>query len=86
MTFREFGPWLQQQLGCKVQKISVNAGFTCPNRDGTLGSGGCTFCNNQTFNPAYCKPALSVAAQLEEGKRFFARNFGCITRFIIWNF
>lgn len=75
MTFREFGPWLQQQLGCKVQKISVNAGFTCPNRDGTLGSGGCTFCNNQTFNPAYCKPELSVAAQLEEGKRFFERKY-----------
>lgn len=75
MTFREFGPWLQEQLGCKVQKISVNAGFSCPNRDGTLGNGGCTFCNNQTFNPAYCRPELSVSAQLEEGKRFFARKY-----------
>ena len=56
MNYTEYGPWLQEQLGTKVQKISVNAGFTCPNRDGTVGYGGCTFCNNQTFNPEYCQP------------------------------
>ena len=75
MKYIEFGPWLQSQLGCKVQKISVNAGMTCPNRDGTLGTGGCTFCNNQTFNPAYCRTEKSVTQQLEEGKQFFARKY-----------
>lgn len=75
MKYKEFGPWLQEQLGTKVQKISVNAGFTCPNRDGTVGHGGCTFCNNQTFNPAYCQPTKSISQQLEEGKRFFARKY-----------
>lgn len=75
MKYVEFGPWLQSELGCKVQKISVNAGMTCPNRDGTLGTGGCTFCNNQTFNPAYCRTEKTVAQQLEEGKRFFARKY-----------
>lgn len=75
MKYVEFGPWLQSELGCKVQKISVNAGMTCPNRDGTLGTGGCTFCNNQTFNPAYCRTEKSVALQLEEGKQFFARKY-----------
>ena len=75
MKYVEFGPWLQSELGCKVQKISVNAGMTCPNRDGTLGTGGCTFCNNQTFNPAYCRTEKSVTQQLEEGKRFFARKY-----------
>lgn len=75
MKYVEFGPWLQSQLGCKVQKISVNAGMTCPNRDGTLGTGGCTFCNNQTFNPAYCRTEKTVAQQLEEGKQFFARKY-----------
>lgn len=75
MIYNEFGPWLQEQLGTKVQKISVNAGFTCPNRDGTVGHGGCTFCNNQTFNPAYCQPIKSITQQLEEGKRFFARKY-----------
>lgn len=75
MKYVEFGPWLQSELGCKVQKISVNAGMTCPNRDGTLGTGGCTFCNNQTFNPAYCRTEKSVTQQLEEGKQFFASKY-----------
>lgn len=75
MKYIEFGPWLQEQLGTKVQKISINAGFTCPNRDGTVGYGGCTFCNNQTFNPAYCQPTKSITQQLEEGKQFFARKY-----------
>ena len=75
MNYTEYGPWLQEQLGTKVQKISVNAGFTCPNRDGTVGYGGCTFCNNQTFNPEYCQPQKSITQQLKEGKRFFARKY-----------
>ena len=75
MKYIEYGPWLQEQLGTKVQKISVNAGFTCPNRDGTIGFGGCTFCNNQTFNPVYCQPTKSITQQLQEGKEFFARKY-----------
>lgn len=70
-----YGDWLKQELGCKVQKIALNAGFTCPNRDGTVGVGGCTYCNNQTFNPAYCKTEKTVTQQLEEGKQFFARKY-----------
>lgn len=69
------GGWMQAMLGAKVQKISVDGGFTCPNRDGTLGTGGCTFCNNHTFSPAYCQGRSTVAAQLEEGKKFFARKY-----------
>lgn len=70
-----YGDWLKEELGCKVQKIALNAGFTCPNRDGTVGVGGCTYCNNQTFNPAYCKTEKTVTEQLEEGKQFFARKY-----------
>lgn len=73
--YKEFGPWLKAEVGEKVQKISINAGFTCPNRDGRLGVGGCTYCNNQTFNPAYCRTERSVSEQLEEGKKFFARKY-----------
>lgn len=73
--YNEFGPWLKEKVGEKVQKISINAGFTCPNRDGRLGVGGCTYCNNQTFNPAYCRTERTVAEQLEEGKNFFARKY-----------
>jgi radical SAM protein (TIGR01212 family) len=59
----------------KVQKISVNAGFTCPNRDGTKGWGGCTYCNNQTFSPEYCHTQKTVGEQLEEGIRFFSYKY-----------
>ena len=75
VRYNEFGPWLKAQIGTKVQKISLNAGFTCPNRDGSVGVGGCTYCNNQTFNPEYCKTEKTVVQQLEEGKRFFARKY-----------
>ena len=76
MTGRpSYGDWLKQQLGVKAQKITLNAGFTCPNRDGKVGRGGCTYCNNQTFNPSYCATTKSVTEQLEEGKSFFSRKY-----------
>ncbi len=74
-SYRDFSQFLAEIFPCKMQKIAVNAGFTCPNRDGTKGRGGCTYCNNQTFNPAYCAPSLSVACQLEEGKAFFGKKY-----------
>ena len=73
--YNELSAYLSAHFPFKVQKISLNAGFTCPNRDGTVGYGGCTYCNNQTFNPAYCKTEKTVAQQLEEGKQFFARKY-----------
>ena len=72
---KNFGQWLTERLGCKTQKISINAGFTCPNRDGRVGVDGCTYCNNQTFNPEYCRTEKSVTQQLEEGKRFFGKKY-----------
>jgi radical SAM protein (TIGR01212 family) len=71
----DFSEFLSRRFTFKVQKISLNAGFTCPNRDGTKGWGGCTYCNNQTFNPAYCKTEKSVTRQLNEGKQFFSRKY-----------
>ena len=73
--YNDYSSFLQQHFAGKVQKISINGGFTCPNRDGTVGRGGCTFCNNQTFNPDYCRSELSVTQQLQEGIRFFARKY-----------
>lgn len=61
--------------GVKVQKISVNAGFSCPNRDGTIGTGGCLYCDNTSFTPGYCFSAGGVVEQLEAGKRFFSRKY-----------
>lgn len=73
--YYDFSEFLGKHFSFKVQKISINAGFTCPNRDGSKGVGGCTYCNNQTFNPDYCRPVMSVAEQLEQGKQFFARKY-----------
>ena len=73
--YYDFGDFLKEHFTGKVQKISINAGFTCPNRDGSKGTGGCTYCNNQTFNPDYCNPVLSITEQLEKGKRFFAGKY-----------
>jgi radical SAM protein (TIGR01212 family) len=66
---------LKQKFAERVQKISVNAGFTCPNRDGSKGFGGCTYCNNLSFLPEYCLPAKSTAQQIEEGIAFFHHKY-----------
>ena len=73
--YNDFQGFLSRYFPFKVQKISLNAGFTCPNRDGIVGYGGCSYCNNQTFNPAYCQTEKTVTQQLEEGKEFFARKY-----------
>ncbi|MDO4755379.1 MAG: TIGR01212 family radical SAM protein [Parabacteroides sp.] len=75
MPYRDFGNFLKEVFPYKVQKISINAGFTCPNRDGKKGYGGCTYCNNQTFSPDYCHTEKGVKEQLEEGIRFFSRKY-----------
>jgi len=58
----------------RTQRISIDAGFTCPNRDGTLGVGGCTFCDNAAFTPSYCSPEKSIRQQIEEGMVFHQRR------------
>ncbi len=73
--YREFSDFLRERFPFKAQKIAINAGFTCPNRDGSKGRGGCTYCNNQTFNPSYCQTDKSVTDQLAEGVRFFSRKY-----------
>ena len=73
--YNDFSSFLSTRFPYKVQKISLNAGFTCPNRDGTVGYGGCTYCNNQTFNPDYCRTEKSIRRQLEEGMDFFRYKY-----------
>lgn len=73
--YRDFSDFLSDHFGGKMQKLSVNAGFSCPNRDGTIGRGGCSYCNNRSFNPSYCDHADSVAEQLAKGRAFFARKY-----------
>lgn len=73
--YNDFSSFIKQQFNERVQKISLDTGFTCPNRDGTKGVGGCTYCNNNTFNPAYCKPNKSITQQLDEGIAFFSKKY-----------
>ncbi|MDR1809879.1 MAG: TIGR01212 family radical SAM protein [Prevotella sp.] len=74
--YNDFGNFLARQFPhFKVQKISVNAGFTCPNRDGQKGRGGCTYCNNRSFSPGYGDDQPSVSQQLSDGISFFARKY-----------
>lgn len=75
MKYQDYGSWIRKQFPFRVQKISLDAGFTCPNRDGRVGYGGCIYCNNDTFNPAYCEKEKSITQQLEEGKAFFSRKY-----------
>ncbi len=72
--YTNYNEILNNQFNNRVQKISINAGFTCPNRDGTKGYGGCTYCNNQTFVPNYSKPTKSITQQIEEGILFFQKK------------
>ena len=73
--YYDYGTWIRHRFPFRVQKISIDAGFTCPNRDGRLSTGGCIYCDNRTFNPAYCQRKDSITQQLEAGKQFFARKY-----------
>ncbi len=73
--FYSYKQFLQEKFGARIQKLTIDAGFTCPNRDGTVGTGGCTFCLNDAFNPSYCTPVKTVKQQLEEGIQFHQNRY-----------
>lgn len=73
--FNSYNEYFKKEFGERVQKVSIDAGFTCPNRDGTLAFGGCSYCNNDAFNPSYCQPNKSIKKQLEEGIEFHLKRY-----------
>ncbi|MFN8210489.1 MAG: TIGR01212 family radical SAM protein [Bacteroidales bacterium] len=73
--FNAYPDYFRLRFGGRLQKVSIDAGFTCPNRDGSKGTGGCTYCNNDAFNPSYCTPEKSVTRQLEEGIGFLEHRY-----------
>jgi len=73
--YHDFSEFLAKWFPFKVQKISINAGFTCPNRDGSKGRGGCTYCNNRSFSPGYGKPTKSITEQINDGINFFSHKY-----------
>jgi radical SAM protein (TIGR01212 family) len=73
--YTDYSSYIKNKFGSRVQKVSINAGFTCPNIDGSKGKGGCTYCNNNTFNPEYCKPIKPISQQIDEGIAFFSQMY-----------
>ena len=82
--FNSYSGYFRRTFGGRVQKISVDAGFTCPNRDGKIGEGGCTFCNNGAFTPSYCIPAKSIGRQIAEGIEFHGRRYRAASRYLVY--
>lgn len=68
---------LRNRFGRRVQKVSIDAGFTCPNVDGTVAMGGCTFCDNRSFSPSRRIPRGSIRAQIDEGIRRLKLRYDC---------
>ncbi len=76
MRYNSFGRYVREKFGATVHKVNIDAGFTCPNRDGTVGVGGCIYCNNDSFRPSGCKPALSVSQQVANGIGHLRKRYG----------
>ena len=68
--YNTFVGYYKRVYGERLQKLVIDAGFTCPNRDGTVGYGGCSFCDNAAFHPSYSTAGKSIAAQIDEGIEF----------------
>lgn len=82
--FNSYAGYFRRMFGGRVQKLSVDAGFTCPNRDGRLSTGGCTFCNNGAFTPSYCTPSKSVRQQIDEGIAFHRNRYRTAQRYLVY--
>jgi len=84
---RRFNSWAdrcKEKYGTRLQRISLHAGFTCPNRDGTIGIGGCTYCNNKGFSPAYCHTGLSLTQQIDAGLEFLTKRYPRANKFVAY--
>ena len=82
--FNAYADYFKKIFGQRVQKVTIDAGFTCPNRDGSISLGGCTYCNNQAFNPSYCNPEKSIAQQIEEGIEFHEKRYRRSNNFLAY--
>ena len=82
--FNSYSRYFAKQFGGRVQKISIDAGFSCPNRDGRISTGGCTFCSNEAFNPSYCRPEKSIRQQIDEGIEFHRRRYRRANKYLAY--
>ncbi len=82
--WNSYSRYFKSIFGERVQKVAINAGFTCPNRDGSKARGGCTFCVNEAFNPSYCDRAKSVATQISEGIEFHKHRYAKASKYLAY--
>jgi len=82
--FNSYAEYFKKYFGGRVQKLAIDAGFTCPNQDGSRGKGGCTYCDNDAFNPSYCHPEKSVRQQIEEGIEFHEKRYRRANRYLAY--
>ena len=82
--FNSYASYFRRTFGGRIQKVTIDAGFTCPNRDGTAGTGGCTFCNNEAFTPSYCRPDKPIEQQIAEGIEFHANRYRRAERYLAY--
>ncbi len=82
--FNAYSDYFRREYGERIQKISINAGFTCPNRDGKVGRGGCTFCDNRAFNPSYKDAHTSVTEQIQKGMEFHKKRYRKAKRYLAY--
>src|SRR5512137_914594 len=81
--YNAFGQFMKDLYGVPVYKVNVDAGFTCPNRDGAVSVGGCIYCNNDSFRPSACTSSASVREQIEQGIPYLRRRYGA-EKFIVY--
>jgi radical SAM protein (TIGR01212 family) len=82
--FNSYTEYMKGRFGGRVQKLTLDAGFTCPNRDGSRGRGGCTFCNNDAFSPAYCEPGRSIPEQLRMGMNYYKKRYRRVSSYLAY--
>lgn len=82
--YNSYSEYFKNHFGTRVQKVTLDAGFSCPNRDGSKGTGGCTYCNNDAFNPSYCQPHKSITQQISEGIEFHQKRYRRAKNFLAY--
>ena len=82
--FNSYAAYFKRTFGSRMQKVTINAGFGCPNRDGSISWGGCTFCRNDAFTPSYCQSHKSITQQIEEGIEFHRRRYRTAQRYLAY--
>ena len=82
--FNSYAAYFRRVFGHRMQKVTINAGFSCPNRDGKISTGGCTFCDNAAFTPSYCDSAKSISQQIDEGIEFHRKRYRTAQQYLAY--